>query len=421
MPDETEIEISAARPDELDAIVRLVSGAFSLPVDAAREIFFSDPYLDLENKRVLRVGGEVASCLTIIDTSCWIGRGVARMAGMAGVATLPEMRGRGYAGRLLNATLENLRERKFAFAALVPAHPAYYRRFGWEFAALSQRYLTAPAHFPAYPEARRVRPAAAEDLPAMSKLYDAQSEGKTLRCLRDAKRWDYLYQFVKHRDVFIGIGGVEGYLLYEYRAAALPAAPTGANGAVIPPTLRLMEMVAGTPAARRGLVGHLAAQTQVACIETEMPIDSLRRNGLLHPLHGELPSLASVDITPAVMARIVDFDATVEALSANWSGLRGQLVLTLTDESLPDGGVSILLMGHGGVVTHLPLTIQDAAACHDRITGDVRIWSQVALGYLSGDDAIALNHLAATTDRACDLAAALFPRREPFLPLPDHF
>ena len=416
-----EIEISAARPEELDQIVRLVSAAFSLPLDGARAIFFADPYLDLENKRVLRIGGEVVSCLTIMDRTCWIGRGTARMAGIAGVVTAPEKRGRGYAGWLLNSTLQILRERKYAFSALLPAQAAYYRRFGWEFAALSHRYLTAPQHLPNYPEARLVRAAVPDDLPALARLYDAQSKEKTLHCLRDLKRWQYLYNYVKQRDVFAGASGVEGYLLYEYRAAPLPQIPPGENAPAIPPTLRVMEMMAGTPAARRGLLGHLANQTHAACIEAEARLDILHRSGLLHPTQGDLPSLASVDIAPAVMARIVDFSETGKALSANWSGLRGQLVLTLTDDTLPDGGISLLLMGHGDAVTSLALPLEDAAACPDRLTGDVRAWSQVTLGYLGGDDAVAQNRLAPTTQRAFDLAAALFPRRDPFLPLPDHF
>lgn len=418
---DTAIEISAARPEELDRILRLVSAAFSLPLEGAREIFFADPYFDLENKRVLRVGGEVVSCLTLVDRTCWIGRGTARLAGIAGVVTAPEQRRRGYAGLLLNATIQTLRERKFALAALVPAQADYYRRFGWEDAALSQRYLTAPQHLPNYPEARFVRAATPDDLPAMSRIYDAQSKEKTLHGLRDMKRWNYLYDFVKRRDVFAGANRVEGYLLYEYRAAPLPQVTPGEKNPVIPPTLRIMELLAETTAARRGLIGHLANQTPVGCLELEARIDSLHRSGLLHPAQGNSPSLASIDIAPAVMARIVDFSETVKAVSANWSGLRGQLVLTLTDDTLPGGGVSILLMGHGGSVTHLPLPLQDALACSDRIAGDVRVWSQVAVGYLSGDDACALGKLSATTARAADLAAGLFPRRDPFLPSPDHF
>ena len=421
MTTDAEIEISAARPDELDQIVRLVSAAFSLPLGAARAIFFSDPYLDLENKRVLRIGGEVVSCLTLVETKCWIGQGTARMAGIAGVVTAPEQRGRGYAARLLNSTLQTLRERKFAFSALVPAQADYYRRFGWEYAALSNRYLTAPTHLPNYPEARFVRAAVPDDLPALARIYDAQSKEKTLHCLRDPKRWNYLHQFVKHRDVFTGASGVEGYLLYEYRTAPLPEMPPGENVPAIPPTLRIMEMAAGTAAARRGLIGHLANQTHVACIETEARLDTLHRNGLLHPAQGAQSSLASVDIAPAVMARIVDFSETVKALSANWHGLRGQLVLTLTDDALTDGAISLLLMGHGDAVTHLPLPLNDAMACPDRLAGGVAVWTQIALGYVSGEDACALNQLSATSPRASDLAAALFPRRDPFLPLPDHF
>ena len=423
MAADTEIEISAARTDELDAIIRLVSAAFSLPLEAARDVFFADPYLDVENKRALRVNGEIVSCLTIIETTCRIGRGTARLAGIAGVVTLPRERRKGYAARLLLATLQTLRERRYPLCALVPFEADYYRRLGWEQAALSHRYLTAPQHLPNYPEARFVRAATPDDLYAVSRIYDAQADGKTLHCLRDAKRWKYLYDNVKQRAVFERDGHIEGYLWYEFVAAGLPEPPpdAGAIVPILPPTLRILEMVAETPAARRGLLGHLAAQTGMGCIEAEARLDTLHRSGLLHPMQGALASLASIDIAPTVMARITDFSATIKALLPNWERLRGQMALTLTDETLPEGGASVLLLGHGDSVTHLPLPLQDASACPDRLVGDVRAWSQVALGYLSGDDACALGKLAATTPRALENATRLFPRREPFLPLPDHF
>src|SRR5690242_14662527 len=128
------IEVSAVRQDELDTMLALMCQAFGLPFQAAREVFYSDPYFAIENKRVLRVNGSIVSCLTIVDTACWIGQGVVRLGGVAGVVTRPALRRRGYAGRLLRETVRTLDEQGYALSALFPFSYDYYRKFGWELA-----------------------------------------------------------------------------------------------------------------------------------------------------------------------------------------------------------------------------------------------------------------------------------------------
>src|SRR5579883_1559713 len=126
------IEIGSARPEELDTVLQIMCQAFQLPFGPARDIFYADPYFDLENKRVLRVEGQVVSCLTIIDASCWIGGAPVRMGGIAGVATRMEERRKGYAGQLLLDTARLLETRGYALSGLFPFSYDYYRKFGWE-------------------------------------------------------------------------------------------------------------------------------------------------------------------------------------------------------------------------------------------------------------------------------------------------
>ena len=49
------LEIRSPRPDELDPMLALMCGAFGLPFNPAREVFYKDPYFDVNRKRVLRV------------------------------------------------------------------------------------------------------------------------------------------------------------------------------------------------------------------------------------------------------------------------------------------------------------------------------------------------------------------------------
>src|SRR5260221_14358679 len=95
------IDIRAARSDELDAMLALMCEAFNLPFASAREIFYKDPYFNIEKKRALLVDGKLTSCLTIADAPLWIGRAMVPVGGIAGVATEQSQRNKGYAGRLL--------------------------------------------------------------------------------------------------------------------------------------------------------------------------------------------------------------------------------------------------------------------------------------------------------------------------------
>ncbi|HZO92107.1 MAG TPA: GNAT family N-acetyltransferase [Chthonomonadaceae bacterium] len=418
------IEIGAVRPEELDTMLGIMCESFGLPFDAAREVFYDDPYFAIENKRVLRVNGQIASCLTIVEAACWLGFGVARLGGIAGVATAPALRRRGYAGCLLAATLRTLDERGYALSALFPFAYDYYRKFGWELAGFAHRYLTAPANLFAYPEARYVRLARPEDIPHLQRLYDAASRGQTLRCLRDARRWQYILDHIKQRVVYSpDKSTVEGYLLYEFRPGTLGGEEGMVGGMPLPLSLRVLEMCVGTPAARRGLVGHLAAQTRVGCIEYASTWEDLADGGLLQPgIASGKDSLASVDIVPSVMTRVINLGRALEALRPNWAGFHGTLALVMHDPLSASGTAAALIVGTGsGKPQVREVEAAALSARPDRVEGEVGAWSQVIVGRLSGEDACALGLLRASTPRALERMARLFPRRTPFLPAPDHF
>jgi predicted acetyltransferase len=57
--------------------------------------------------------------------------GIYRMAGVAGVATLPLARRRGYASALMWELLGRMRDMGYAVSALYPFHPSFYQRFGY--------------------------------------------------------------------------------------------------------------------------------------------------------------------------------------------------------------------------------------------------------------------------------------------------
>ena len=56
-----------ARPAEAEAVLETLCAAFGLNADAARPIFYADPYYDLTHKRILVTPpAGIVSCLTVV-------------------------------------------------------------------------------------------------------------------------------------------------------------------------------------------------------------------------------------------------------------------------------------------------------------------------------------------------------------------
>ena len=448
------VEIGSARPDELDTVLRAMCVAFELPYDVARPIYYSDPYIDPANKLVLRMDGEIISCLTLSLAQCRIGKAVIPIAGISGVATLPEHQRQGYASQLIAATVQTLRTHGHILAGLFPYDYAFYRRMGWETASVGCKYVIAPQYLPVFTESietlsdsrqnlssNAVHLTLPHHLAGMANVYEATASEQTLWAVRDAKRWQYLFDRVTHKYVYVDTAEtVEGYLLYDIQPGIVQLSLAQEEQ---PPILRLLEFCAITKRAQRGLITHLSAQRQVGRIETVSALRHLESMGLL-PLSCS-PQInapyAQVIFEPAVMLRIVDFKRLLEALRVNWEGFSGKILLTLREDIIQANAVSqatqsVLITGNGSGLPQViaapqesvaivsetqSLTSGDSPVPQFHLDGDVRTWSQVVVGHISGEDACASGRLLATTPTAAQMVGILFPARSPFLPTPDHF
>ena len=247
-------------------MLEILCQAFGLDVGAARPIFYGDPYFDLSHKRVLSLpGAGPVSCLTVVPTLLRIGGVVVPAAGVAGVATRPAFQRRGYAAALLAATVPALSaELGYPVALLHPVSAPFYRRLGWEYASHHIRWLTAPSSLPASAESDCVRPVSDSDWPTIAALHDSETRAGTGSFARDARRWQLIRLPVPGREAFVyeQHGQVTGYGIWDRSDV-----------------LHLLELVGGTEAARRGLLGFLARQSD-ALIEWTASPALLARFGL---------------------------------------------------------------------------------------------------------------------------------------------
>ena len=392
--DLTMADSRAARPEDAEAVLEILCQAFSLDTDAARPIFYGDPYYDLSHKRLLSLPrhGPV-SCLTVVPAMLRIGGVPIPAGGIAGVATRPAFQRRGYAASLLAATVPALRTDGFPIALLHPISAPFYRRLGWEYASRHVRWLSAPSSLPRHAEADCVRPASAADWPAIHHLHDEFTRSGTGSFQRDARRRQLIQMPIPGRETFVyeRQGRTSGYCVLERHDV-----------------LHLLEMAGQTEDARRGLVGQLACQPDALI---EWPASP----ALLDQFH---LSWAGLTPEPGVMLRIVDLEAALRRLHpAHYAPTLAELTATLTiaaaDELCAENTRPLTLTAHG--------IVPAADVRGPWLRADIRILARLYLGDLLPSEAASQNALAVDSPQALLLADRLFPRREPYVAPLDQF
>lgn len=388
-------DIRAARPEEAEAVLETLCLAFGLDTDAARPLFYADPYYDLLLKRVLTLPGTgVVSCLTIVPARLRIGGVTIPAAGVAGVATRPAFQRRGHAATLLAAVVPVLyAELGFPLALLHPISAPFYERLGWEYASHSVRWLCPPSALARTVEADCVRPLTAGDWPAVHRLNDMLTAAGTGSFARDRRRERLLEMPVPGREAFVFEWGGEitGWCAWERHEV-----------------LHLLEMRGQTSDARRGLIGFLACQPDPV-IEWMTAPAQLAAFGF---------SVLGLAPEPGVMLRIVDLEAALDALHpALYAPILSELGTTLTitaaDPPCPQNTRPLRLTPDGifpGIESSGP-----------SIHTDIRVMARLYFGDLLPSDAAALGLLSADSPQTLALADRLFPLREPYVAPLDQF
>ncbi len=406
------VEIGTVSSHECDEFLRLMCSAFVMEFDAARPIFYADPYFEPSNKFVARINGQIVSCLTVVDRECWIGETVVHVAGIAGVCTRPELRRRGLAGRLITETARVLADRGYAVAALFPTDRQYYRKLGWETVGVELRARIPANDLSGAARPGGVRQVAAEDIPQIARIYDRAAFGRTMHCLRDDKRWTFILEYLPESLVtYTDSGAIQGYVLQDsvpnrgagrYSTDALPQEPAR----------RVLEIVCDTVDAGNTIRGYLRDQFRNQGFEFTSTEDVLARNGFSVPSRPE----------PGIMARILNWPRLLEELALQWQRIDGELGIALVDPFVSVPPLTAVIRGAGdcSAIEHVPPALMKER-CPNMIVGDLQEWSRVAIGHVSARTACKAGGLKSSTPLALEFADRLFPARNPFMPIADHF
>src|SRR5215212_3746279 len=134
----------------------------------------SDVLLQLDGRQISRV--------VIVPMLMHIGAAVVRMDGIGGVGTEEEFRNRGYSRRVMETAVQQMRRGDAALSTLFGIQD-FYQKFGYE--TTGPEYSTilpledASAARHALPPGWRFRPLSGDDMPAVMRLYHANTRRAT--------------------------------------------------------------------------------------------------------------------------------------------------------------------------------------------------------------------------------------------------
>jgi predicted acetyltransferase len=383
-----DIEIRVPTRDDVDAIFGVRAQAFGVKEDD-RERWTS--LVDPAEMLTAFLGTKVVGSLRILAMGQWFGGRPVPMGGVASVVVLPEHRGEGVAGRLLEAALERMRERGLPVSTLHPATTRVYRAAGWEIAGDLASYRIPTRSLERLPRGRSedLRRLTAADWPAVRECYDEVAARHSGWVDRPDWLWDLFAKedFVDQSFVYgiDGEDGLDGYLVFSQK-------PNDRWGYAID----VEEITAREPSAAitlwRFLGGHgmqvERVDVQVAPIDElllvlpEQDVEVVGNNRWMHRI---------VDAPSAIAARGYPTDVTAEVhlgvhdRLAPWNegswvlrvgGGRGELVAGGTGQvQLTINGFSALSTGWASTTALLA-----AGALHHASDGDRRALDAIFAG-----------------------------------------
>ena len=357
------------------------------------------------------VDGRLAAGLRALPLTIRVNGAELSMAGVSGVACLPEYRRRGYVGALLKRALVDMRDRGQLLSGLYTPHIALYRRYGWEIAARNIRYSFNAKDVKTIvppPTGGRIRRVTVDEWPALSSLYEEYSADRNCLLVRPEEWWrqrvfgENQVGRVEHPvpDAAVwedGEGQPRGYVVYSTRVAQPPDRPWPQS------RLWVRELVTQDAEAYVALVNYLLAHDIHDRIEMSVPPDE--------PLLSLLddPHRVRIEAWSSLMLRVVDVAAALKARGCPPQADGRRFTLAVRDKSLSWNEGTWRVEATGG---RLSVESHDGAA---DLSLEANVLAAVFNGYLSVFEAARAGLIEVSNRAALDAAAAVFSvSRPPF-------
>jgi predicted N-acetyltransferase YhbS len=177
--------IRRGRTDDVEPILDLLA-FYERPRSYFEPFYLTDPSYRPEHSWVVEDNGRLLAHLRVFDRKVRVGGTELRVAAIGNVITAPDQRGRGLAGRLLEAILQELPTEGFAYSLLRAYQSVLYERYGW--APIEEELVHAELR-PFDPGSVDIASFADEDLPDVMRLYDEANAGRGGTTVRSSDYW----------------------------------------------------------------------------------------------------------------------------------------------------------------------------------------------------------------------------------------
>jgi len=188
------IEYRKLTPEEKLHVARLQGFVFSFEPNEKeiREKIEKGEYDSSHCYGAVDACGRVLAGMEAMPLTMWFDGHKAPMAGISGVASVPDSRRQGNVRKVFEKVFEDLREEGVVFSHLYPFSFDYYRKFGYEYCGTAPRYTLPVAPARKFPNCGTAHEFIGGDAvrSQLIEVYEAYASRHNLMVSRTEKRWD---------------------------------------------------------------------------------------------------------------------------------------------------------------------------------------------------------------------------------------
>lgn len=385
------MEIRQAKSSEKKAIIDLWEYCFDDTQEFV-EWFFRDRYQD-DNTLVLYNKDRVCSALQLLPYNIAIRGREMSTSFMVGVSTWPEDRGQGYISKLLQKSLEVMRNRRQWVSILLPFNYNFYRKYGWETCYSYNLYSGHRRDFTEYLKGieiqGRIRPIyLPQDLDQLNKCYSFYTKDLDGYVVRGEQDWHRILTDIR-------LDGGNGYIYEKENQIVGYIFLEDNQGELSIRTICSKDM-----------------ETYREMLRFALNYASKRDQVLLKDKSGlsSLPNITERNIVkqekPFVMGRIVDVQKALDKLPLAWDG---EIVIQVIDPLLEWNNLKLALKGGKNGLSALPT--------HRKADFDISIsvLSQLLWGYYTPQELVGYKMIEIYNQRKIKSLENLFPSKTTYI------
>ncbi len=247
-----------------------------------------------------------------------------KMGGIAGVATYPEYRRRGFVKEMLTSILQTMKKEGYSVSMLAPFSIPFYRKYGWETLTNRVKCTINKIDLVMKESTQGTIQRYKKDVhfQAISNIYEQYTKRFAGMLVRENEWWEKnvlqdlvgaIYYNVNHQP--------SGYILYTVKESKMV----------------VEEFVALTSEARKGLWNYICQHDSM--INT-LELTTYENDPLFYTLHN--PNV-KLEVSPYFMVRIVDVESFLKQFAFNHEKNSKELILRVTDQYAPWNEKAFLL------------------------------------------------------------------------------